>query len=184
MTQNSQNSSTNTSTSRRRFRDVFKEKNFLGVVERAIGVWYPDPDEHPDDTNPLVQTAFRNYLIKRYKKEYYFAPREDHALGVPDLVLMKQDNGSRYDVVTCYRSQMFIGEDDEPYLPWTTQETYDKLCAYRENERNPIFVVIGLHGYADEPRFLFCVPLDEAEIDLKKSVLSKYEIGEGENLSL
>jgi len=147
-------------------------------------VWYPDPDEKPDDTNPIVQTAFRNYLIKRFKKEYFAAPREEHALGEPDLVLMKQRSGARYDVVTCYRSQMFIGEDGEPYLPWTTQETYDKLCAYREKENNPIYVIIGLHGYADAPRFLFCVPLDIALIDLKKSVLSQHEIGEGETLPL
>lgn len=44
-------------------------------------------------------------------------------------------------------------------------------CSYAETEGNPCFVIIGLHGFADEPMFLFAVP------DLRRSVLQKYEIG-------
>ena len=38
---------------------------FLGNIERALGVWYPDKDTEPDDGNPLVALAFRDYVIKR-----------------------------------------------------------------------------------------------------------------------
>ena len=180
MKQNSQNSSNSTSTSpKRRFRDAFKKGSFLGTLERALGVWYPGPNDKPDDTNPLIQTAFRNYLVKRLEKDCVCAPREDHALGEPDLIVLRNRDEKRFDVATCYRSQMFIGEDGEPYLPWTTQETYDKFRAYEESEGTTVYVVIGLHGYADAPRFLFCLPLEKAAIDLKKSIMSSFEVKEG-----
>ncbi|HJJ47211.1 MAG TPA: hypothetical protein O0X32_03045 [Methanocorpusculum sp.] len=180
MKKNSQNSLNSTSTlPKRRLSDAFKKGSFLGTVERALGVWYPNPDDEPDDTNPKIQMAFRRYLIKRLQKDWICAPREEHALGEPDLVVRRKLDEKRFDVATCYRSQMFIGEDGEPYLPWTTQETYDKFRAYEESEGTTVYVVIGLHGYADAPRFLFCLPLEKAAIDLKKSIMSSFEVKEG-----
>lgn len=152
---------------------------FLGNIERALGVWYPDPENGPDDTNPAVVLAFRDYLINRLGSDYSCAVREERSVGEPDIIVLRNSDEARFDVITCYRSQMFIGEDGEAYLPWTSEETYQKYCAYAESEGYPVYVVIGLHGFADVPKFLFAVPLFEAPIDLKKSVLASHEVKNG-----
>ena len=157
-------------------------KKFLGNIERALGVWYPDPDDKPDDTNPAVTAAFRMYIEKRLGSAYSCASREDRVLGEPDLIALRNKDEKRFDIVTCYRSQMFIGEDGEAYLPWTTEETYAKLLDWEKKEGYPVYVLIGLHGYADVPKFVFAVPLKEAAIDLKKSVLSRFEKKKGDTL--
>lgn len=157
-------------------------KKFLGNIERALGIWYPDPEDSPDDTNPAVVTAFRMYVENRLGSAYSCASREDRKLGEPDVIALRNADEKRFDIVTCYRSQMFVGTDGEAYLPWTTEETYEKLCAWEKEEGYPVYVVIGLHGYADVPKFVFCVPLADAAIDLKKSVLSRFEKKKGEPL--
>lgn len=157
-------------------------RKFLGNIERALGVWYPDPDDGPDDTNPLIAVAFRDYVEKRLGSEYACVSREERALGEPDLLALRTADEKRFDIVTCYRSQMFIGEDGEAYLPWTSEETYAKYCRYEKAEGYPLYVIIGLHGFADAPGFVFAVPLADAAIDLKKSVLSRYEKKKGEAL--
>ena len=162
-----------------RFKQAFSKGNILGTVERAIGVWYPGPNDVPDDTNPELQAVFSKYVEKRLGCDYSCAVRDVTAPGTPNLVILENKTQKRYDAVTCYRSQMFIGEDGEAYLPWTTQETYDKLKAFEEAESADVYVIIGLHGYGDAPKFLFCVPLRDAAIDLKKSVLAAHEVKEG-----
>jgi len=149
---------------------------FLGDVERALGVWYKDPDSKPNDTAAEVKLAFRAYVVKRLGDAFSCAER-DFVLGEPDLIGLREKDDARFDFVTLFRSQMFIGEDGEAYLPWTTQEIYDKLCAYEKREERKITVVIGLHGFADRPDFVFALPLSRAHPDLKKSVLSRYEKG-------
>lgn len=148
----------------------------LGQLERALGVWYPDPDADPDDTNPVVAVAFREYVMNRLGDGYSVADREERAVGEPDLVCVRNEDDSRVDLVTCFRSRMFVGEDGGAYLPWTTQETYAAYLRYAEREGNPCVVVFGLHGFADEPKFLFAVPLAEAVPDLPRAVLQRYEI--------
>jgi len=157
-------------------------RKFLGNIERALGVWYPDPEDKPDDTNPAVAAAFRMYVEGRLGAAFSTASRDERKPGEPDLVALRNADGKRFDIVTCYRSQMFIGEDGEAYLPWTTEETYAKYCAWEKAEGYPVYVVIGLHGYADVPKFVFAVPLSEAAIDLKKRVLSRFEKKKGEAL--
>lgn len=153
----------------------------LGQLERALGVWYPDPDEDPDDTNPVVTLAFREFVLSNLGEAYSATDREDRCVGEPDALAVRNTDGVRFDLITCYRSRMYIGEDEKPYLPWVTQETYEKYLAYESQEQNPIYVIIGLHGFADEPRFLFSVPLSMAVPNLPKSVLQKYEV---KNLNL
>ena len=72
---------------------------------------------------------------------------------------------------------LFVGDDGEAYLPWTNDDIYEKLVAFEQAEDVKITVVIGLHGFADRPDFVFAVPLRDAAPDLKKSVLSRYEKG-------
>ena len=157
-------------------------RKFLGNIERALGVWYPDPEDSPDDTNPAVCTAFRMYVKDRLGSAFSCASRDERSIGEPDVIALRNADEKRFDIITCYRSQMFVGEDGEAYLPWTTEETYAKYRAWEEAEGYPVYVVIGLHGYADVPKFVFCVPLKDAAIDLKKSVLSRYEKKKGETL--
>jgi hypothetical protein len=156
--------------------------SILGNIERALGVWYPDKDTEPDDADPVVLLAFRDYVIKELGSAWLATGREERNPGEPDVLALRNADEVRFDIVTCYRSRMFIGEDGEAYLPWTTQEIYDKYLAFEKDERNPFYVVFGLHGFADAPKFIFAVPLDEAVIDLKKSVLEKYEIKAGQDL--
>ena len=149
---------------------------FLGDVERALGVWYKDPDSKPRDNDPQVRLAVRQYVIDRLGKDFSCAER-DFVTGEPDLIAMREKDDKKFNLVTLFRSQMFVGDDGEAYLPWTTQETYDKLCAFEAREGEKITVVICLHGFADRPDFVFAVPLRDAKPDLKKSVLEKYEKG-------
>lgn len=158
---------------------AFGHGNFLGTVERTLGIWSPGPNDKPDDTNPALQRAFASYLEHRLTPSYSCQVREVTEPGTPNLTVTDSASGAVYETVTCYRSQMFIGEDGEAYLPWTTQETYDKLQAYAAEHQAVIYVFIGLHGYGDAPSFVFAVPLGKAAIDLKKSVLSAYEIKKG-----
>ncbi len=121
-------------------------------------------------------------MIKRLGSTWSANGREERNPGEPDLLALRNADEKRYDLVTCYRSRMFVGEDGEAYLPWTTQEIYDTYLAYEKAEGNPFYVIFGLHGFADVPKFVFVVPLNEAVIDLKKSVLQQYEVPEGREL--
>lgn len=158
---------------------AFGHGNILGTIERTIGIWSPGPNDKADDTNPILQKAFVSFIENRLGSTYSTSIREVAEPGTPNLTITDTKTGYVYETVTCYRSQMFIGEDGEAYLPWTTQETYEKLQAFSSTEYAVIYIIIGLHGYGDAPRFIFAVPLDKAKIDLKKSVLSQYEIKEG-----
>jgi hypothetical protein len=120
--------------------------------------------------------------MKRLGEAWSTTGREEREQGEPDLLALRNADEARFDLVTCYRSRMFLNEEGEAFLPWTTQEIYDKYLAYAKAEGNPVYVVFGLHGFADVPKFLFVVPLEEAVIDLKKSVLQKYEIQTGQDL--
>lgn len=154
----------------------------LGQLERALGVWYPDPDADPDDTNPVVSVAFRGYVMSRLGAAYSTADREEREAGVPDLVCVRNADSCRFDLITCFRSRMFTGKDGSAYLPWISEETYAAYCRYADEEKNPCFVIFGLHGFADEPKFVFVVPLSEAVSDLPRAVLQKYEIAAGKAL--
>ena len=154
----------------------------LGQLERALGVWYPDPDADSDDTNPVVSVAFRGYVMNRLGETYSTADREERKRGEPDLVAVRNTDEMRFDLITCFRSRMFAREDGDAYLPWTTPETYAAYCRYAEQEGNPCFVIFGLHGFADEPKFVFCVPLAEAVPDLPRTVLKNYETVAGKDL--
>lgn len=156
--------------------------DFLGQLERALGVWYPNPNEDPDETNPVKSVAFRSYVLERLGSEFSATDREDRVVGEPDIVAVRNTDNKRFDIITCHRSRMFQNEEGEAYLPWTTKETYSAYLEYASVEENPVYVIIGLHGFADEPDFVFSVPLCEAEIDLKKSVLQKYEVKKGDGL--
>lgn len=155
---------------------AFGKGNFLGTVERTLGIWSPGPNDKADDTNPALQMAFANYVEELFGFAYSCTEREVLEPGIPNLTVLQKKTGKTYEVVTCYRSQMFIGEDGEPYLPWAMPETLDKLLAFETEHKVSIYIIIGLHGYADSPNFIFCIPLAKTSIDLKKSVLAKYEI--------
>ncbi|MDD4132479.1 MAG: hypothetical protein PHT86_01160, partial [Methanocorpusculum sp.] len=60
--------------------------SFLGNLERALGVWYPDKDTEPDDGNPLVALAFRDYVMKRLGEAWSTTGREEREQGEPDLL--------------------------------------------------------------------------------------------------
>ncbi|MDO5844961.1 MAG: hypothetical protein Q4Q53_07445 [Methanocorpusculum sp.] len=152
---------------------------FLGDIERALGVWYKDPDDSPDDTNPQVALAFRKYVIDRLGDSFSVTER-DLTVGEPDLSVVRKSDGEIFYLITCYRSQMFVGEDTEAYLPWTSEETYLKYFDFVKD--TTCFVIIGLHGYADVPKFVFAVPLGEASVDLKKSTLAEFEKGKKDRL--
>ncbi|HJJ47341.1 MAG TPA: hypothetical protein O0X32_03725, partial [Methanocorpusculum sp.] len=113
---------------------AFGNGNFLGTIERTIGIWTPGPNDKPDDTNPALQAAFVSFLDKRLEGTYTTSIRDVTEPGTPNLTVQNIKTGKVYETVTCYRSQMFISEDGEPYLPWTTQETYDKLQAFSQAE--------------------------------------------------
>ncbi|HJJ41899.1 MAG TPA: hypothetical protein O0W90_01120 [Methanocorpusculum sp.] len=155
---------------------------FLGNLERALGVWYKDPDFDPDDTNPETASAFRSYVIKRLGSSYSCAEREPAVLGRPDLLALRNSDDMRFDIITCYRSQMFVGEDGEAYLPWTTDETLAEYKKFAETEGFECYLILGLHGFADEPKFVFSIPLKRTSIDLKKSLLSHFEVPKDKNL--
>lgn len=155
---------------------------FLGDIERALGVWYKDPDDSPDDTNPQIVEAFADYTVLRLSGDFVCEKRGNRVLGEPNLTVTAKKSSVSYDIITCYRSRMFIGEDGEAYLPWTCEETYEKYLAFAKTSPNPCYVIIGLHGFADSPKFVFAVPLGKADIDLKKSTLSEFEKGKRDKL--
>jgi hypothetical protein len=154
---------------------ICMDMGILGQLERALGVWYPDPDEEPDDTNPVLALAFREYVLRCLEGDFSVTDREDRETGEPDALAVRNSNGTRFDLITCYRSRMFTDADGGAYLPWVTEETYATYLAYEEQEENPVYVIIGLHGFADEPKFLFSIPLRDAVPRLPRSGLRKYE---------
>lgn len=67
----------------------------LGQLERALGVWYPDPD----DTNSVVAVAFREYVMNRLGDAYSVADREERRVGEPDLVCVRNADSMRFDLI-------------------------------------------------------------------------------------
>ncbi|HJJ56445.1 MAG TPA: hypothetical protein O0X14_02990, partial [Methanocorpusculum sp.] len=74
--------------------------------------------------------------------------------------------------------KMYLSETGVTYLPWIDSETYLKYKQYSQSRKSPCIVIIGLHGFADDPKFLFALPLREATPDIPKDILQKYEISD------
>ncbi|MDR3102697.1 MAG: hypothetical protein LBU24_05760 [Methanocalculaceae archaeon] len=80
-------------------------KIHLGVlrqIERAFGVWYPDPDADLSETNSAAVAAFREYVMMCLDTAYSRMDCGDREVGEPDLVCIRNVDTVRFDPTICY----------------------------------------------------------------------------------
>jgi hypothetical protein len=95
----------------------------------------------------------------------------------PDLVLRCKKSKHEFAVECKFRSNLYWNEKHKaPMLQWSNPAQIGRYKEYQKKYDIPVFVVIGLGGYPDNPKFMFCIPLNEAKYaDLFESFLANFE---------
>lgn len=88
----------------------------------------------------------------------------------PDFILRYRPNHEKFALETKWRS--FLGNYDLIY-----PEQMARYKQFEEDEKIPVFIVIGIGGTANKPNRLFLLPLNKADShELSLEFLSKYEV--------
>lgn len=96
----------------------------------------------------------------------------------PDLVIQYNPTKKLFAVECKFRRGLFENSksQDGVALKWSYPEQIERYRKFSETRKIPVFIVIGLGEFPDDPEFLFCIPLLEAKYpELFPSFLEKYE---------
>lgn len=89
----------------------------------------------------------------------------------PDLTVRHLKTDQIFHIECKYRSELYEGK-----LNWTNPRQLQRYQEFSRNSQNPFYVVIGLCGKASNPKYLFCIPLQEARYPaLYPSIFERYE---------
>jgi hypothetical protein len=115
-------------------------------------------------------TAFESYVIGLFPRGAFsilhdtrqYANSEVMPRGVldPDFRLLHKPSGHTFWVECKFRSSARYG-----VISWSSGSSqYERYLEFQEKVRpEKVYVVIGLIGIPSEPKFMYCIPLDEIE---------------------
>ena len=128
--------------------------------------------------------AFETYVVNLFSEEYFKISEwtsdisRKHNRFVesdcnPDLVMRYnyKNIDERFCIECKFRSNLYKGK-----LSWSNHSQIERYKNYANEKDLPVFIVIGLGGYPDNPDRMFCIPLEEAKYPaLYPSVFEKFE---------
>lgn len=133
-----------------------------------------------------VESLFNERVFKLVEKTH--SPQTNTKRFVesslkPDFIWRFEPTKERFAVECKFRTEKSINKDDR--LSWTSPAQLQRYREFQNNEKIPVFVVIGLElppddaeeEYGDEYCYcMFCLPLEVAKYpSLYPSVLEKYQ---------
>ncbi|MDN7025112.1 hypothetical protein FGU65_09460 [Methanoculleus sp. FWC-SCC1] len=110
------------------------------------------------------EKRFENYVARLFDpRSYAVVGRNGDSSAAnaphPDLVFRCRRTGELFAVECEYRSEL----DPEGILEWPDPEQLERCRAFAHERYVPVFVVVGLGGFSDEPECMFVIPLKDAE---------------------
>lgn len=125
--------------------------------------------------------SFENYIRKKiFTEKYYELLQRTYGYNVksknfvhssnPDFKLRDRRTLKTFYAEAKYRKYFFKGK-----VTWCTEE---QLNRYRQcNREAPVFIILGVGGTPNHPKFIFIIPLRVANFtDLFQSEIKKYMI--------
>jgi len=156
---------------------------FLDRLHKAANVLIgPETDESIDKGH-----EFEKYVLNLFKEKFSIVDvTSDYASKSgafvessmnPDLTLRCKKSNQKFAVECKFRSDLYWNPNKKAYmLQWSNPAQMRRYQEYQQKNAIPVFVVIGLDGSPNKPKYMFCIPLNEAKYpDLFESILEKHE---------
>ncbi len=152
----------------------------MGILNK-IGKAF-DALKEEENENYDKGVKFEKYVISLFSPKYFSIAdwtRDSsgkHNIRVesdsnPDLTIRYLLTKEKFSVECKYRSNLYEGK-----LRWTYGQKIEDYRQYAQENDIPTFIAIGLGGYPDEPKRMFCIPLEEAKYpELYPSIYERYE---------
>jgi hypothetical protein len=130
----------------------------------------------------MVGLRFEDYVSDLFSDKYFSIVEKTHSAETnqeryvessmnPDFVFRYNPTGELFAVECKYRSNL----NNEGLLKWSYPEQMKRYKDFSYKRRIPVFIVIGLGGYDNEPKEMFNIPLEEAKYpDLYPSVFNRF----------
>jgi hypothetical protein len=95
----------------------------------------------------------------------------------PDLLIRYKPSGEKFAVECKWRAKLVHSEKyDQFTVLWSNPEQIQRYNQYSQSRNIPIFIIIGLEGRPDDPKYTYCLPLDVAQYpEIPLSVLKRYK---------
>lgn len=150
---------------------------FLNKLEKIVDIVLEDDSVEKGD-------EFEKYVVNLFDEKYFnvaewtsdISRKHDRFVESdcnPDLVMRyNYKNVNELFCIECkFRSNLYKGK-----LSWSDHNQLERYRNYANEKNLPVFIVIGLGGYPDNPDRMFCIPLEEAKYPaLYPSVFEKFE---------
>lgn len=130
----------------------------------------------------MVGLRFEDYVNNLFSRKYFAIVEKTHSVETnqeryvessmnPDFVYRYIPTGELFAVECKYRSKL----NDNGLLSWSYPEQLKRYQEFSYNRKIPVYIVIGLGGYDDEPKEMFNIPLEEAKYpDLYPSIFNRF----------
>jgi hypothetical protein len=152
----------------------------MGLLDKGIDILERIKYNISDD--PFVSgLRFEDYVNDLFSKKYFSIVEKTHSTKTnqdqyvessmnPDFVYKYMPTGEIFAVECKYRSGLNNGK-----LSWSNPKQLKRYQDFSYKRKLPVFIVIGLGGYDDEPKEMFNIPLEEAKYpDLYPSVFNRF----------
>ncbi|MCZ7381446.1 MAG: hypothetical protein O8C64_07765 [Candidatus Methanoperedens sp.] len=128
-----------------------------------------------------VGLRFENYVQDLFSPKYFSVVEKTHSPTTnqeryvessmnPDFVFRYIPTGEQFALECKYRTGLYNG-----MLRWSNPSQLQRYRDFSYNRKMPVFIVIGLGGYDNEPKEMFNIPLEEAKYpDLYPSVFNRF----------
>jgi len=120
-------------------------------------------------------TASKDF--KHSADEFLDKLEKEESDSMPDFVIRYKPNNDRFAIECKWRANFFFSQNIRDYvIRWAEPYQIKNYQQYSKKMKIPVFVVIGLSGEPSHPKYIFCIPLEEAKYpEIFHSVFDKYE---------
>jgi len=113
---------------------------------------------------------FEQYVLSLFDEQYFDLVEKTHSFRTnedrfvesslnPDFILRYRPKNELFAVEAKYRSRL----NPEKMLEWSNPQQLNRYRDFARKRGIPLFIVVGLGGIDDEPREMFCIPLESAK---------------------
>ena len=160
---------------------------FLDKLLKTVDIWLPQEEQENIDKGREFEKYIagifaeqeKYFSIEDWTKDYY---NKRDGIKVesnknPDLIVKYKPTGEKFAVECKFRSNPIKSEKINGYVvKWSYSDQIRRYNEFSKSNNIPVFVVIGLSGKPNRPKFMFCLPLEDAKYpEIFLSILDKYE---------
>jgi len=143
------------------FQEIKRERQFRRNIKKG------------QEFEQYIEDLFHDYEFallhrtERYKKNQ----RVPESVQKPDFAFRDRKTTHEFWVECKFRSSLYKNK-----LQWTNPHQLRQYQMFQQQKNQPVFIVVGLGGFAWEPEEMFAIPLTEAKYpELYESVFGRFE---------